>query len=221
MVVNEATLNILVGGPTEQWPDALRLGQVRGRWIGVDRGALRLLELGIIPDIAVGDFDSTRPAEFQQVKQRVKQIITFPPEKDFTDTQIGVITAIDHFTFDRLNIYGATGGRLDHLLSNLFLVLGPRFRPYLSKIHFIDRQNTVSYFEAGTYAIHPEADKKYLAFVNLTETNNLTLLDEKYPLDHYSSCYPITWASNEFTGPVNHFKFDSGIVAVIQSRDEP
>ena len=46
-------LNVLVGGPTQQWPDTLKSGQIEGPWIGVDRGAIRLLQLGIKPEIAV------------------------------------------------------------------------------------------------------------------------------------------------------------------------
>lgn len=212
-------LNVLVGGPTQQWPDTLKSGQIEGPWIGVDRGAIRLLQLGIKPEIAVGDFDSTAQEELARVKEQVIHIETFPPEKDLTDTQIGVITAIRYFEFEQLTIYGATGGRMDHLLANIFLPLELRFRPYVTKIKLIDRQNTITYYQPGMHEIKKESNKKYLAFVTLTKVDGLTLFDEKYPLDDYSSSHPTSWASNEFNGNLNHFKFDSGIVAVIQSRD--
>lgn len=213
-------INLLVGGPTDQWPAELKQGKIEGTWIGVDRGALCLINLGIIPAVVVGDFDSIDKTEFEAIKGSVEQVKVYPPEKDLTDTQIGVSTAIKHFEFDQLNIYGATGGRIDHLLANLFLVLDPQFSDYLDKIRLIDRQNTVEFYRPGKYAIRKESDKKYLAFVNLTKATGLTLIDEKYHLTNYDSDYPISWASNEFVGSVNHFSFKSGIIAVIQSKDE-
>ncbi len=212
-------INILVGGPTDQWPDQLKTAAVAGPWIAVDKGAIRLLKLGIIPEIAVGDFDSTTDAEMKQVTQKVAHIEQYQPEKDETDTQIGVKLAINHFQAEQIDIYGATGGRIDHLLANLFLPTEARFQPYANRIRFIDNQNTISFFQPGHYEIEKEPDKRYLAFVTLTPVNGLTLTDEKYQLDHYDSVTPMSWASNEFKGTHNHFSFDSGIVAVIQSKD--
>lgn len=218
--MNSKIVNILVGGPVEEWPDELKNGQVSGAWVAVDRGAIRLLKQGIVPSIAVGDFDSINESEYKLVRSQIKEIKAFPPEKDLTDTQIGVITAMDNFDFDELRIYGATGGRLDHLLANVFLVLDPQFKSIVSKTKIVDAQNTISFYRPGNYTIVKEPDKKYLAFVNLTEVKGLTLLDEKYTLDHFDGNYPISWTSNEFEGTTNHFQFETGIVAVIQSKDK-
>lgn len=49
---------------------------------------------------------------------------------------------------------------------------------------------------------------------------HLTLPDEKYQLDAVYNAYPISWASNEFSGNTGHFSFDAGVLAVIQSRDD-
>lgn len=212
-------VNILVGGPTDQWPSQLKQGQMAGSWIGIDRGAIRLLQLGITPQIAAGDFDSISTDEFAKLQQQVKNIQRFPPEKDLTDTQIGVSIALDQLQAAEIDIYGATGGRIDHLLANLFLVLDPKFRRFAHQIRFIDRQNTISFFLPGEYEIIKESDKRYLAFVNLTPVKGLTLSDEKYHLDNFDCDYPVSWASNEFIGAKNHFSFISGVVAVIQSKD--
>lgn len=55
--------------------------------------------------------------------------------------------------------------------------------------------------------------------MNLTPVTNLTLIDELYPLTNWSSVAPKAWTSNEFTSAVNHFKFDTGIMLVMQCRD--
>lgn len=212
-------LNLLVGGPTSEWPDNLTNGKIDGDWIGVDRGTLRLLKMGITPLVAIGDFDSLTSDELELVKSSVSDIRQAVPEKDETDTQLAVTVALHEFNYDRLDIYGATGGRLDHFLANLWIVLEPRYRQYASRIRFIDRGNTITYFEPGSYEIHKEPDKKYLAFVPLEPVDQLTLSDEKYTLSQKDVTFATSYASNEFVGDTGHFSFTSGLVAVIQSRD--
>ncbi|MFC6182000.1 thiamine diphosphokinase [Lactiplantibacillus daowaiensis] len=210
------TVRLLVGGPTSSWPHDL--AQLSGPWVGADRGALRLVQLGIQPVIAVGDFDSIDATELKTVKQALTGTVAVKPDQDQTDTQLAVKTIFKQLQPDELVIYGATGGRLDHLLANLWLVLEPQFRPWAPKIKLVDRQNSVRFFLPGDYQLQKEADKKYLAFVPLMPTH-LTLHDAKYQLHDAYNPYPISWASNEFVGETSHFSFDQGVVAVIQSCD--
>ncbi|WP_242361327.1 thiamine diphosphokinase [Limosilactobacillus antri] len=214
-------VNLLVGGPVELIPQEVVRSRRAETWIAVDHGASLLLKWGILPAAAVGDFDSTSPAEFAQVQRRLAEIETFPPAKDFTDTQLGVKLAIDRYQPAQIDVFGATGGRLDHFLANLYLPLQDCFQNYLDRIRLLDRGNTVSYYRPGAYTITKEADKDYLAFVNLTPVTGLTLPDEKYPLNDWSSTIPFSWSSNRFTAAENHFSFTSGVVAVIQAADGP
>lgn len=212
-------VNVLVGGPLEMVPTELILQRKDEKWIGVDRGALRLLKWGIKPVLAIGDFDSITRDELQGLGNKVTRLKTYPPEKDYTDTQLGVKFAIQEQA-DKIEVFGATGGRLDHLLANLFLPLQSEFKPYLTQIKIIDCQNVVTYYLPGNYTIHRLPHMKYLAFVNLTPVNGLTLKDEKYPLKKWNSQIPFSWTSNEFTDDENHFSFESGIVSVIQCKDQ-
>lgn len=211
-------INVLVGGPVEMVPTELILERKNEKWIGVDRGAVRLLKWGIKPLIAVGDFDSIDKEELLGLEDTLEKIKIYPPEKDYTDTQLGMKFAINENP-DEINVFGATGGRLDHLLANLFLPLQEEFKPYLTRTKFIDCQNVVSYYLPGEYTISKIPAMKYLAFVNLTLVRGLTLKDEKYPLENWSSQIPFSWTSNEFTAANNHFSFRSGVVAVIQCND--
>lgn len=214
-------VNLLVGGPVGLVPqEVVRVRQAE-TWIAVDHGASLLLKWGITPAVAIGDFDSTSQAEFARLRQHLAEIETFPPAKDFTDTQLGVKLAIDRFQPTQIDIFGATGGRLDHLLANLYLPLQDDFRDYLDRLRLLDRGNTVSYYQPGSYTITKEADKDYLAFVNLTPVTGLNLVDEQYPLADWSSSIPFSWSSNRFTAAENHFNFASGVVAVIQAADQP
>ncbi|MDT7014287.1 thiamine diphosphokinase [Levilactobacillus namurensis] len=213
------TFNLLVGGPKANWPQALTDQEITGPWIGVDRGTLRLIGLNIQPVAAIGDFDSLQEPELQLVRRNVKDIRQAQPEKDFTDTQMAVMVAFRDYHADRVDIYGATGGRLDHFMANLFLVLEPQYKKYANQIRLIDRQNTITFYLPGHYRLQKEADKKYLAFIPLTPIDHLSLFDEKYPLHDEPIPYPISFASNEFIGETGTFQFDTGLLCVIQSCD--
>ncbi|MDN6214368.1 MAG: thiamine diphosphokinase [Lactiplantibacillus plantarum] len=210
-------VNLLVGGPTANYPADLTT--IPGPWVGADRGALRLVKRGIQPVMVVGDFDSIDAAELQTVKDALVGAIVVKPDQDHTDTQLAIKSIFEQLQPDAVHLYGATGGRLDHLLANMWLVLDPVFRQWAPQIKLIDKQNSVRFFLPGDYQITKEADKRYLAFVPLMPMH-LTLPDEKYQLDAAYNAYPISWASNEFSGNTGHFSFDAGVLAVIQSRDD-
>lgn len=210
-------VNLLVGGPTANYPADLTT--IPGPWVGADRGALRLVKRGIQPVMVVGDFDSIDAAELQTVKEALVGAVVVKPDQDHTDTQLAIKSIFEQLQPDEVHLYGATGGRLDHLLANMWLVLDPVFRQWAPQIKLIDKQNSVQFFLPGDYQITKEADKRYLAFVPLMPMH-LTLPDEKYQLDAAYNAYPISWASNEFSGDTGHFSFDEGVLAVIQSRDD-
>ncbi|MBB1080173.1 thiamine diphosphokinase [Limosilactobacillus sp. STM2_1] len=212
-------VNVLVGGPIEMVPTKLINERRNEKWVGVDRGAVTLLKMGIVPMIAVGDFDSITSNELQGLENALHQVKVYPPEKNYTDTQLGIRFATQDKNPDEIDIFGATGGRLDHLLANIFLPLQAEFRPYLTRIKIIDCQNIMAYYLPGRYTISHIKGKKYLAFVNLTPVEGLTLQDEKYPLIDWNSKIPFSWTSNEFTAEENHFSFKKGIMAVIQCND--
>ncbi len=67
-------VNVLVGGPLEMVPTELILQRKDEKWIGVDRGALRLLRWGIKPVLAIGDFDSVTGDELQGLEDKITRI---------------------------------------------------------------------------------------------------------------------------------------------------
>lgn len=212
-------MNILLvaGGSRKTWPQ-LDFSSYN-IFVGVDRGSLLLLEEGQSVDLAVGDFDSLSKEEYSMVERRAKRIHTSPAEKDDTDTQLALEEAFRLFPEGLVTVVGATGGRLDHFLANLWLPMEERFQPFIRQIILKDEQNTISYYLPGEYTVKREADKKYLAYCCLTPVENLTLKDSKYLLEHQQVPVPTSYASNEFVGDTAAFSFDSGMIAVIQSRD--
>lgn len=217
---------IFLGGPQELWPEnilsevkELRQETNKIKVIGVDHGNLLLLNAGVVPDIAVGDYDSLHGDERKRLEASVADIRYAIPEKDFTDSEMGLRVALDDLKSTEIMVIGATGGRLDHFLVNLFCVLKPELRPSLRKIYFQDRQNLIEFYGPGQHVINEIAAYKYLAFVNLTAVTGFTIFDAKYPLADFKSDYPVSWASNEFVRAQIHFELTSGVLAVIYSKD--
>ena len=211
---------IIGGGNPSEWPDVSRFKKKTTAFIGVDRGSLYGLEAGFPIERAVGDFDSLSISEWEWLQGKVPTIEKCAAEKDDTDMQLGVLAAVTKYPTANFHLLGATGGRLDHYLSNLWLPLQDRFLPFISQIFIEDVQNTVSYFLPGEYTIEKEIDKPYLAYVCLTSVKELTLYDAKYKLDKVDFKMPTSLSSNEFIGKTSRFSFTEGVLCVIQSRDK-
>ncbi|CAI2674961.1 Thiamine pyrophosphokinase [Apilactobacillus kunkeei] len=212
------TINLLVGGPTDLWPDSLRQGKIDGDWIGVDRGNVWLVQMGIKPLISIGDFDSMDQSEFEIISNNVSDIRTYNPDKDYTDTQLALKIASDELKADVINIFGATGGRIDHFISNYLLATEPKFRDIVEKIRIIDKQNVIQYFTPGKYEIRKIDMMHYLAFIPMNAMH-LSIHDAVYKLDNYYVERPFAYSSNQFDGDKCHFDFDDGVLCVIQSKD--
>ncbi|AIM24467.1 thiamine diphosphokinase [Melissococcus plutonius] len=187
--------------------------------VGVDRGNVYLLEQGWPIDLAVGDFDSATEIEVNQIKQQAKEMLVAQAEKDDTDTQLALERVFKKFPETQVFIIGATGGRVDHFLANLWMPLETRFKPYAEQIKIQDNQNSISYYLPGNHTVYKEADKNYLAYCCLTPVKELTLSESKYTLKNQEVEIPTSYASNEFINEKASFSFASGMVAVIQSKD--
>ena len=76
----------------------------------------------IMPDIILGDFDSVNKDAIDYYRNKTEiPIKDFPPEKDETDTELAIRTAIE-MGAEEIILFGATGTRVDHLLGNIQLL---------------------------------------------------------------------------------------------------
>ncbi|MBU5361993.1 thiamine diphosphokinase [Enterococcus raffinosus] len=207
---------LVAGGDPNHWP---AFSNDFDKIIGIDRGNLFLLRRGIIPDLAIGDFDSLNETEKKEVFNQVNEVHTSPAEKDDTDTQLALVRTFERYPKADVTLIGATGGRLDHLLANLWLGLEPRFKPFLSQITIADKGNTVRYIAPGNHTIEKVPCMKYLAFCCLTPVKKLTLKNVKYELTAVDFMQPTSLASNEFLLGNAEVSFSTGLIAVIQSKD--
>ncbi|OGG00272.1 thiamine diphosphokinase [Candidatus Gottesmanbacteria bacterium RIFCSPHIGHO2_02_FULL_39_14] len=89
--------------------------------IAADSASLWLINHGIKPNLAIGDFDSLSANDFNFIKKRIHHIKIFPPVKNYTDMHLAVKEVLK-IKPDKVIIIGGTGSRLDHFLANVILL---------------------------------------------------------------------------------------------------
>ncbi|MFD2682874.1 thiamine diphosphokinase [Bacillus seohaeanensis] len=213
-------IHILAGGPLEYIPKLSDYCNGNVKWVGVDRGVFTLIEQEILPYRAFGDFDSVTPNEWDIIEEKVSEINRYTPEKDETDLELALNWAMEQKP-DLIRIFGATGGRLDHFMGNVQLLINEERLNDRIKIEIIDSQNTLSVVMPGTYPIDQDTSKDYVSFVPVSSVvENLTLIGFKYPLKNRNIFRGTTLCiSNELIQSSGTFSFTNGILMVIRSRD--
>lgn len=187
-------------------------------FVGVDRASLFLIGQGLPLDLAIGDFDSVTLEELTLIHQKAKRVITAPSQKDDTDTELALKTIWQEDSEALVTVFGALGGRLDHALSNLFMVSDEALYPFMRQLRLCDAQNRVSYYPRGEHQIGPGLDATYISFM-LSGEGRLTILDAKYELTEENYFQKKIYASNEFLdGPIR-IKVEDDYLVVIEAKD--
>ena len=92
--------------------------------IAADGGARHASTLGLTPQLVLGDFDTLTEAEQVVLEERGVKLERFPTTKDFTDTHLALLKALQ-LGYTDITIITALGGRLDHTLANIMLLALP------------------------------------------------------------------------------------------------
>lgn len=201
----------------EQGRDALCI-------IAADKGLELFMHTGIHPDIAVGDFDSLSDVgrgylQVCEVSGERTRVIRLKPEKDDSDTQSALCTAVREGAKEIL-IFGATGSRLDHVLANLELLSWADEQGV--SVALADANNWITLIGQDTVLRRDQQFGNYVSFFPVGgDVPGLTLEGFKYPLNrHYlkvSDC-GLT-VSNEIAEPEARVTYESGRLLMIMSRD--
>lgn len=190
-------------------------------FIGADRGAITLLELGHMPTEAVGDFDSLSSEELMYLQQSIKSLNPVSSEKDETDAELAIAKALT-FKPTHIVITGVTGGRLDHFMAVLNSVY--RFQTNYPHITFkiVNKWNELFLLSAGNHELVKNKDLPYVSFFSFQGSiANVTLNGFKYDVaDETIELGNARFTSNELLYEVGSISFTSGICLVIRSSDE-
>ncbi|HEL1643979.1 TPA: thiamine diphosphokinase [Streptococcus suis] len=203
---------VIAGGSFDCLPEPADL------YVGVDAGSLRLLDHSLPLDRAIGDFDSVTPEELVRIKDQAERFLQAPAEKDDTDLELALKEIFKAYPQAQVRIYGALGGRMDHMMANLFLAAEPDLAAYMEQIELVDRQNIIRFRPAGQHRLSPIAGMKYISFMP-SDQSRLTIRHAKYPLDASNYFFKKCYASNEFIDRDIDIQLDQGYVVLIYSKD--
>lgn len=185
--------------------------------VAADSGARHALALGLVPDLAVGDFDSGGPELLAQLRSMAVPVQTMPREKDLTDTHLAVRAALERGATE-LVLLGATGDRLDHTIANLLLL--PGLPGGVSAI-MVDSKNVIHLLAGpGRLQLAGRAGD-FVSLLPLSpRVDGISTDGLKYALTDAS----LVWGesvgtSNEMVGPAAGVAAAAGHLLVIQSRD--
>jgi thiamine pyrophosphokinase len=166
-------------------------------------------------DFVVGDFDSTKERAFCS---RAK-IVRVPSEKDETDTQLAINIAIENGA-DDLYIVGGLSGRLDHTLSNLYLI--EMLTNCGVSACICDGKNRVRYLKERSSLLVQKSEYKYFGLILTSEkVKGVTVDGAKYPLKNANleRNNPSFAISNEVTENFAMVSIKKGGLFVIESKE--
>lgn len=188
-------------------------------YIACDRGMEFYQRTGLQPDLILGDFDSVDPKVLQVFQKmegiRYKQ---FPPEKDWTDTELAVMHAME-LGATHIDLLGATGSRWDHVMGNLSM-LGLGLQAGV-EICMIDAHNRIRLIDRE---LRIKKEKQFGDYVSLIPymgpVAGVTLRGFQYPLEHAAmDGFRSMGISNEIVEEEAMITLEQGLLLVIESKD--
>lgn len=181
--------------------------------IAADGGQNMARKFGLRPDCIIGDFDSTTQDEDFDCLT-----ITYPAEKDITDTEGALLHAREK-GFSRVLVLGGMGGRLDHTLGNIGLLC--KFHSNFESLRFIDGKNTMELLENSERTIDHDPRYQFFALISLDEmAHGIDIEGAKYELHETTLPRASTLCvSNEFKESQITIRVREGKVLIIRSSD--
>lgn len=178
-----------------------------------DGGLAHAIKMDVIPQVALGDFDSTPDHVLKYFGSKGTKMITYPTIKDQTDTEIALDYAMEQNP-DAIDILAGLGSRFDHSLGNVHLLrkaLGKgvacRIVTQHNEISLIDKEIKIEGLIGDGVSLLP-----------LTEcVKGVYTTGLGYPIANGELCIGSPYGiSNYMTQAKAHIKIASGLLLVIK-----
>lgn len=96
--------------------------------IAADGGGFALERWGVLPQLAVGDFDSFGIERANALARKGVKVVAHPAAKAESDLELALRCAIEEKAIDIVVLGAFRGERLDHELANIMLLADPAYR---------------------------------------------------------------------------------------------
>lgn len=180
--------------------------------ICADKGLLLAQSLGIVPDLILGDFDSL------EYTPQGNNVMSYPVEKDDTDLMLAINMGLKE-GFSTFTIYGACGGRLDHMIGNIECLALLVKNGASGEI--VGDNERIRLLTPGVHSVKRKVGFSMSLFAYSAEVTGLSISGTKYTTDKATLKKASTLGvSNVITDDNARISFDSGILMIIESRLE-
>lgn len=181
--------------------------------IACDRGYAHSLRYGIEPDLVMGDFDS-----YDGHIAMGLEVIKAAPEKDDTDTMLGIKEAISR-GYKKIVIAGGLGGRIDHTIANIGALVFAADHGVICQL--VDEHHQIFALRNSSCRLKKGQWKNVSIFAADSEVYGVTLEGFRYPLEDavISSHFPIG-VSNEFAADTARITVGGGTLIVVLSDQQ-
>lgn len=193
--------------------------------IALDHGVDFCRRVKLKPDYILGDFDSITEEGLEYMaamKAEGVEILTFPAEKDETDTELGILKAKELFitqpSAKELDIFGATGTRVDHMLANIHLLYSCAKDGV--QAWMLDSHNKIYLCHNGAVIHNPENKEANLSLLPFKgDVEHLTIQGTKYDVEDVTLKYGESLGiSNVMKEKEIHLSFE-GWILVVEATD--
>jgi len=183
--------------------------------MAADGGLKHIHKLKLKPAIVIGDMDSISASDLDIAKHQQTEIVRFNKDKDETDLELAILTAMER-GYREILIVAGLGGRLDQTIANLLLMLNPDFKK--CTITFEDGVEEV-FLVKGTQEICGSSGD-IVSFIPLEgNCNGITTENLKYPLvGETLEQYKTRGVSNEMTAARATVSIENGMALCIHTR---
>jgi len=182
--------------------------------ICADGGTKKALELGLLPNIIVGDLDSFPNGIKEKLACEKIEWKIYPKEKDETDLELAVREALN-YNPEVIYFIGLLGGRIDHLLANLFFL--ERVKENGIEVLALDKNIRISIMKGMEEKSFFGDKGDLISLIPFSEiVEGVYLEGLKYPLYNETLYRNLTRGiSNEFTQNIAKIKIMSGTLLII------
>lgn len=165
---------------------------------------------GIVPDLVVGDFDSSACQKPKDI-----ETVVVPVEKDDTDLQLALSIAVEKKAME-VTVIGGIGGRVDHTFGNVQNIV--HYSEDGMDILMIDPRQSITVQRAGTRTYYGDKNTKFSVFAHSEKVTGITYKGAYYPLTDHTiyNTFPLG-ISNEFVDDAIEVTIKTGTLIVVRT----
>ena len=176
--------------------------------VAADGGARSALALGLMPDIVTGDLDSIGDARVAIPADRIRP----NPDPNATDLEKAVALCLDEGC-DAVDIIGAGGGRADHALANLSVLV--RFGRD-ARVRMVDERFAIELVDGEAEVDGPEGT--VVSLVGIGRCEGVTTSGLRWELEDASLDFSAYGVHNEVAASPARVSVRSGDLLLFRGR---